>query len=171
MADDSIFAIPNALADAGVKFSEKALQVLQIHSDLDSYSQTLHDSLPNEKSQLTIDKFWANWSTQLLNMADEIESIAVLLGNAAIEYIKTDAAIAKAFHGDKAEQDKLSGEIQQIKDDQNTFKTKFADEQKVDSSVKQQVKTETQDVQKQDEQAAASEQAFYNTVTWSLGDV
>ena len=73
MDDDSIYAIPNALANAGSQFSDKALQVLQIHSDLDGFSQTLHDSLPNEKSQLTIDKFWSNWSTQMLNMASEIE--------------------------------------------------------------------------------------------------
>jgi hypothetical protein len=170
MADDSIFAVPNALADAGVKFSEKALQVLQIHSDLDSFSQTLHDSLPNERSQLSIDKFWAGWSTQLLNMADEIESIAILLGNAAVDYIKTDTAITKAFRGDKAEQDKLQGEIQQIIDDQNTFKTKFADEAKKDSDVKQNVKTETQDVKQQDD-AEAQEQGFKNAVTWSASDL
>lgn len=152
MSDDSIRCVPESLVQAGIKFSEKAQQVLSIHHDLDTFSQTLHDSLPNEKSQLSIDKFWSNWSTQMLNMATEIENIAILLGNAAVAYVETDAAIVKAFHGDptevNAEIDKLKGEIQTLTDNNNTFKTQFDTEKNYDTEVKDREKQEAEKVRK-----------------------
>ena len=81
---DQILCAPAELASAGVKFSEKALQVLDIHSNLNSFSQTLHDSLPNANAQISIDKFWSNWSKLILDMAVEIENIGILLANAAV---------------------------------------------------------------------------------------
>ena len=152
MSDDSIRCVPETLVQAGIKFSEKALQVLSVHHDLDTFSQTLHDSLPNEKSQLSIDKFWVNWSKQMLNMAAEIENIAILLGNAAVAYVETDAAIVKAFHGDptevNAEIDKLKGELQTLTDNNNTFKTQFDTEKNYDTQVNQQEQKEQEDVRK-----------------------
>jgi len=170
MADDTIFSVPEALASAGVQFSTKAQDVLGIHSNLDSYSQTLHDSLPNAKSQLAIDTFWTKWSGKLLDMANEIEGIAVLLGNAAVDYLKADAAIVKAFKGNKAEQDKLNAEIQKIKDDQKAFNKKFADEKKADADVNKQVKKDKDNIKKK-EQEDAAQQNFDNAVNWNLGEV
>jgi hypothetical protein len=152
MGDDSIRCVPESLVQAGIKFSEKALQVLSIHHDLDTFSQTLHDSLPNEKSQLSIDKFWTQWSKLLLDMAAEIENIAILLGNAAVAYVETDAAIVKAFHGDptevNAEIDKLKGEIKTLTDNNNTFKTQFDTEKNYDTQVNHQEQKEQEDVRK-----------------------
>ena len=152
MSDDSIRCVPESLVQAGIKFSEKAQQVLSVHHDLDTFSQTLHDSLPNEKSQLSIDKFWSDWSTQLLNMAAEIENIAILLGNAAVAYVTTDAAIVKAFHGDpsevNAEIDNLKGELQTLTDNNNTFKTQFDTEKNYDTEVKNREHQEQEDVRK-----------------------
>lgn len=85
-------------------------------------------------------------------MASEIENIAILLGNAAIAYVETDAAIVKAFHGDptevNAEIDKLKGEIQTITDNNNTFKTKFDTEKSYDDQVNQREHQEQEDVRK-----------------------
>ena len=122
---DQILCAPIELASADVTFSEKALQVLDIHSNLNGFSQTLHDSLPNKTAQISIDKFWSNWSKGLLNMAIEIESIAILLTNAAVAYLESDQAIMKAFHADQAAQDAINGDLGKIKDDKNTFDTAF----------------------------------------------
>src|SRR5437667_4443073 len=111
---DQILCAPTELASAAVKFSEKALQVLDIHSNLNGFSQTLHDSRPNANAQISIDKFWTQWSKLLLDMAVEIENIGILLANAAVAYLESDDAIIKAFHGDQAAYDTITGDIDKL---------------------------------------------------------
>jgi hypothetical protein len=165
---DQILAPAENLVSAGVKFSDKALQVLSIHSDLDSFSQTLHDSLPDGLSRFTLDKFWSAWSKLLLSMANEIESIAILLNNAAVAYLESDKAIMQAFHSDQAAQDTINNELNQIKDDKNKFDDKFNQEKQADENV---------DKQKEPDQKAADQeqkdinkkkaQDDFNKVPWT----
>src|SRR5579864_8887212 len=129
---DQILCAPEDLASAARTFSEKALQVLTVHSDLNSFSQTLHDSLPNKNAQISIDKFWSNWSNLLLNMAVEIENIGILLANAAIAYLNSDEAIMKAFHADKAAQDAINGDIDKVKTNKDEFDKNFNQEKQAD---------------------------------------
>jgi hypothetical protein len=155
---DQILCAPTELASAGVKFSEKALQVLDIHSNLNGFSQTLHDSLPNENAQISIDKFWTQWSKLLLDMAVEIENIGILLANAAVAYLESDDAIIKAFHGDQAAHDAITGDLNKVKDDKNKFDNKFDEEKKADTAVHDQ---QTQDEKEKQE---AQDQAFNDAV-------
>ena|SRR5216110_22691 len=155
---DQILCAPEELASAGVKFSEKALQVLDIHSNLNGFSQTLHDSLPNENAQISIDKFWSNWSKLLLDMAVEIENIGILLANAAVAYLNSDEAIIKAFHGDQAAHDAITGDLNKVKDDKDKFDQKFNQEKQADDAV------HAQEKQDKKEEQDAQDQAFNDAV-------
>ena len=153
MEYDQILCPPEDLVSAGRTFSEKALQVLSIHSDLNSFSQTLHDSLPNKNAQISIDKFWSNWSKLLLDMASEIESIAILLANAAIAYLQSDEAIIKAFHGDQAAQDAINSDLDKIKNNKDEFDKAFNKEKQADDAVHAQEKQDEKDANDAAEQA------------------
>lgn len=169
MNDDQILCAPEALASAAKQFSDKALQVLSIHSNLDSFSQTLHDSLPNLNARVSIDKFWSAWSGLLLNMANEIESIAILLSNAAVAYLESDKAIMQAFHADQAAQNTINSELKQIKDDLNTFDNKFNQEKQSYDNVNAQETNESNQYDKQVEEA--KQQSWDNSVDWTSSDL
>jgi hypothetical protein len=143
---DNVFNIPETLISTGLKYSQKAQDVLSLHSSLDAFSQTLHDSLPNEHARYAIDNFWVNWSAAMLNMASECEAIGNLLVKAAITFLKTDVAISKAFHGDKAEQDKINAEIDQANNQLDKFKQQYTQETQTDDSVKQRTDEEQKDL-------------------------
>ena len=152
---DQILCPPEDLVDAALKFSDKALQVLSIHSDLDSFSQTLHDSLPDAHAQVSIDKFWGQWSKLLLDMAVEIENIGILLSNAAVAYLESDDAITKAFQGDPAAHDAITGDLNKVKDDKTTFDNKFDKEKNADNAVHDQQKQDEKEKQDAEDQAWA----------------
>jgi len=87
-------------------------------------------------------------------MAGEIESIAVLLGKAAVTYLKSDEAIIKAFQGDHAEQDKIKGEIGTINTNLTQFKQDFAKAKNIQDTVKNRADEEKKKSDKKDAQDA-----------------
>ena len=143
---DVVFSIPEDLISAGLKYSQKSLDVLTLHSSLDAFSQTLHDSLPNEHAQYAMDQFWADWSVAILNMATECESIGNLLVKAAVALLQTDLAILQAYHGDQAEQDKITAEINQSNNQLNQFNQQYAQEKQADATVQQRTDQEQKDM-------------------------
>ena len=142
---DNVFSIPETLISTGDQYSQKAQDILTLHSSLDAFSQTLYNSLPNEHARYSIDNFWTKWSAALLNIAADCEDIGNLLVKAAIAYLQTDEAISKAFHGDQAEQDKIKAEIDQANQQLDTFKQQYDQEKQKNDNVDQRADTEKKD--------------------------
>ena len=172
MADDIVFTIPESIADAGASFSDKALLVLDIFYDLNNFSQTLRDSLPKGNSLLALDTFWSKWSTQLLNMASEIESIAVLLGNAAVAYVIIDESIAEAFNGQPIPpSQQLNQFIKKIQDNNTVFTSIYNNDKQSLPNFQDEINQDKQDAKDEAEKEAASKQIFDQSVTWTASDL
>ena len=86
-------------------------------------------------------------------MASEIESIAILLANAAIAYLQSDEAIIKAFHGDQAAQDAINSDLDKIKNNKDEFDKAFNKEKQADDAVHAQEKQDEKDANDAAEQA------------------
>jgi len=102
-------------------------------------------------------------------MANEIESIAILLSNAAVAFLESDKAIMQAFHADQAAQDIINSELNQIKADKDTFDQTFSQEQAADDAVNTQEASDQKKADEQDKEAA--DQAFNQSVDWSASDL
>jgi hypothetical protein len=122
--DQTLFAVPEKLTNAGVNWGKQAGFILDTTSDLNSLSDILHEKLTTV-SKTSFDTFWVDWSKTLLDLANQTEKVAVLLSNSAVAYLEADANILKAFHGDPAVEKQINDDIKTIEDQQKEFKDKF----------------------------------------------
>jgi hypothetical protein len=145
---DARFAVPEKLTNAGVNWSTQAGFLLDTTSDLNSFSDILHDKLTTN-AKVQFDGFWTGWSKTLLDMASQTENVAVLLSNAAVSYLQSDLNILKAFHGDPAAEKQIEGDIEKIKEHQKEFKDKYKKEADKYKDVEDKKKTDEGVVQKE----------------------
>ena len=146
--DQTLFAVPEKLTNAGVNWSKQAGFILDTTSDLNKLSDILYEKLTTT-AKTSFDTFWVDWSKTLLNLANQTESVAVLLSNSAVAYLESDANILKAFHGDPAVEKQIDDDIQKIKDQQKDFKDKFKKAVDKEKEVENKAKTDDEILKKE----------------------
>ena len=135
---DQILAVPQELLNGATKSTEKASRLLEVFDDLNSYSETLRNSL-TDGARTAFEELWLNWSVQLLDMARYLENVGILLDNAAVLYLSQDVEVAKAFGLDPAKAKDIIKEIDDIKNQNEEFKNKFKDDIEKATEVKKQL--------------------------------
>jgi uncharacterized protein YukE len=121
---DQILAVLEELLNGATKCTDKASRLLEVFDDLNSYSENMNKSL-TDSARGAFEELWVNWSAQLLDMAGYLESVGILLNNAAVLYLSQDLEVAKAFGLDPAQAKEINKEIDNIKNQNEEFKKKF----------------------------------------------
>jgi hypothetical protein len=123
-SSDNVLAYPEKLESAATTITGKATNLLTAISYIDNHSETIRDNLTTQ-AKASFEKYWTKWLAALLNLADLVEGIGILVDNSAIEYLKSDSKILHAFHGDPAAEKQINDQISAIKKQSENFRNKY----------------------------------------------